>query len=66
MQRYNMPMQLSNRAHEVKVWEAETLSKCNNTEQLITLIQPQKSVLEVKGAPWIIIQLSMLPAVGIR
>ncbi len=49
MQRYNVPMQLSNRAHEVKVWEAETFSKCNNTEQLITLIQPQKTVLEVKG-----------------
>ncbi|CAK9270046.1 unnamed protein product [Sphagnum jensenii] len=49
MQRYNMPMQLSNRAHEVKVWEAETFAKCNNTEQLITLIQPQKTVLEVKG-----------------
>jgi hypothetical protein len=49
MQRYNMPRQLSNRAHEVKVWEAETFSKCNNTEQLITLIQPQKTVLEVKG-----------------
>jgi hypothetical protein len=49
MQRYNMPMQLSNRAHEVKVWEAETFSKCNNSEQLITLIQPQKTVLEVKG-----------------